>query len=112
MIQVKNNSILLLLLVISGLSLQTITPTTNIGSSFILENDVVYLDLQKYFNLANVKYPVTATGSGGITPYLYDNAYDSYKYVNPDPATGGLNFVKILNEDFVMFVYAKNKVLI
>ena len=66
------SSIFVALLLLSASTLSTITPRSDLGTGSVLQNDIVYLDLTNNFNLGQATYPITATGTNGITPYVYD----------------------------------------
>ena len=101
---------ILLLLVCASYTLTKITPTTTFGSQSVLKDDVVFLDLQNYFNLQSIKYPAVATGDNGIQAYLYNQSYVETNLTAKEAIP--VQFVKILNEDYIVTVIQDNKVWI
>lgn len=106
------NWVIFAILLLSTSTLSTITPRSDLGTGSVLQNDIVFVDLTQNFNLDQSSYPITATGTNGITPYVYDQPYFLKNYTEGKSAYGALNFSKIISEDFVMFVYDQSTVII
>lgn len=104
----KSTYIILIALLTAG-SLSKITPKAAMQRHSLLQGDYLYKDLNEYFNLDEVSYPLTVTGTNAIAnnqtqPYL-EKHFQLYNFKK-------LDWVKPVSEDTLIFCYDYKNIVV
>lgn len=104
----KITHLILVTLLLAG-AMSKITPRAPMKKHSLLQGDFLYKDLNEYFDLDEVSYPLTVTGTNAIannqTQAYVDKHFQKFNFKN-------LDWVQQVNQDTLIFCYDKKNIVV
>lgn len=104
----KITQILLVALLLAG-AMTKITPKAAMKKHSLLKGDFFYQDLNEYFNLDDVSYPLKVSGNNAIA----NNQTEAYRYKHFQAFEfEHLDWVQQVNQDTLVFCYDRKNIVV